>query len=242
MTWKLVVASPLPRSEAVFNMLSLFSSMQWEMHDLGEIYLVEGPRAFSPLFPLYFYGGWILGSAIFTAAGAPPLLAYLIGLALGLFAVIFFADRHLLAMRYVNGIWLIAASSEKAYETALLLVNALRGRVVSVEVVEAPKGTVGAAIPQTLLSLVKSTEGLETVVKGEVISRESGTQALSDSTMVSSSAEEASKYERYLKELEKARAEGRISARAYETLKREYLKRLMELRGESANSRAKHQP
>ena len=71
MTWKLVVASPLPRSEAVFNMLSLFSSMQWEMHDLGEIYLVEGPRAFSPLSPLYFYGGWILGSAIFTAAGAP---------------------------------------------------------------------------------------------------------------------------------------------------------------------------
>ena len=220
---RLIVESPLPREEAVSRMLNFFSLVGWRVDSFGDIYLAEGPRPY-----LALSVGLILFGVGLMATGLPGAV---VGLVLSSVGVVLLTERHALAIRYSNGLWLIAASSSEAYEMALLFAGAIRGKVTFLEEARGVAARKPLSSPRLReLETMVMSRSSEHVVTALLPSEAPMSVRPVPSGAQWSAEEEASMYELYLRRLEEARARGAISARAYEALRREYVRKLEELK------------
>ena len=120
--WKLAVASSLPPDEAVSKIAVHFSSLGWDVYQLEGAYIAEGPHAYLGVGLLSI----VVGIFLFVLH---PLLAIL---AIGV-GVWMLSEKHAIALRYQNGMYLLVANTYKAYREAMRFASGVGGRIVHLE-------------------------------------------------------------------------------------------------------------
>jgi len=120
--WKIAVASSLPPDEAVSSIVKHFSSAGWDVYYVEGAYIAEGPRAYLGVALLSI----VIGFFLFVFS---PLLAIL---AIGV-GVWLLGEKHAVALKYQNGVYLLVANTYEAYREAIRFAEEVKGRIVHLE-------------------------------------------------------------------------------------------------------------
>jgi len=121
--WKLAVASSLPPDEAASKIMAHFSSLGWDVYYMEGAYIAEGPYAYLGVGLLLIVAGLLLFMV-------HPLLAILI-FAIGVGVML--SEKHTIALRYQNGMYLLVGNTHEAYREAMKFAEGVKGRIVHLE-------------------------------------------------------------------------------------------------------------
>jgi len=216
--WKVAIASYLPPEEAISRPAVYFSSYGWSIYQVDNVYIAEdGARYPSLSISLAVIGGVLLAGGI-VVLNPSSIAAGLLLLPIGL---ILLNEKHSIALKFEQNTYLVAANSYEAFREALRFAEAIGGKLLHAEAPTAPliKVTLPAA------SSAKAIRELETRVLRRIEALGPTQQAQSRKEIL----EELNTYQGYLEKLEKLKAEGKITEKAYNDLKNEYTQKITEL-------------
>jgi hypothetical protein len=234
--WKLAVASPLPPDEAVSRIMVHFSSAGWDVYYIEGAYIAEGPRAYLGISLLSI----VIGFFLFILH---PLLTVL-SLGVGVWLL---SEKHAVALRYQNGMYLIVANTYEAYREAMRFANEVKGRIVHLEeeggvvVVKTNYARALEDLGATVVRIAETSSGIESGVQEgierwrereeketELLTR--GRRTPGAGTQIASTDWSATaRYRVYLATLEEMYKRGEVKEEVYKKLKEEYETKLREL-------------
>jgi hypothetical protein len=220
--WKVAIASYLPPEEAISRPAVYFSSYGWSIYQVDNVYIAEDGACYPSLsISLAVIGGVLLAGGIIVL-NPSSIAAGLLLLPIGL---ILLNEKHSIALKFEQNTYLVAANSYEAFREALRFAEAIGGKLLHAEAPTVPliKVTLPAA------SSAKAIRELETRVLRRI-------EALGPTQLKAQPAqsrkeilEELNTYQGYLEKLEKLKAEGKITEKAYNDLKNEYTQKITEL-------------
>ncbi|MCC6005257.1 MAG: hypothetical protein LM590_13050 [Thermofilum sp.] len=220
--WKVAIASYLPPEEAISRPVVYFSSYGWSIYQVDNVYIAEdGARYLSLSISLVVIGGALLAGGI-VVLNPSSIAAGLLLLAIGL---ILLNEKHSIALKFEQNTYLVAANSYEAFREILRFAEAIGGKLLHAETPTTP--FIEITLPAA--STAKAIKELETRVLRRI-------EALSSTQLKTQPAqgrkeilEELNTYQGYLEKLERLKAEGKITERAYTDLKNEYTQKIAEL-------------
>jgi hypothetical protein len=218
--WQVAIFTYLPPTEALSRAAMFFSSNGWELYQEDNVYIFERSSIFTYLsFALLATGGILLVGSFLSPSNLPLAFIFL------LIGAILYHNKHTIALALRENALLIATDSYEAFKETLLFAETINGKIIHAEAPTTPRTTLTLQAPDTATALRE----LETKVL-KIFQTTSQTQLLtSKSQLQQQLTEEIATYQTYLEKLEKLKAEGKITEKAYSDLKNEYTQKIAEL-------------
>jgi len=120
--WKLAITSSLPSDEAISKIMVHFSSLGWDVYQMEGAYIAEGPHA--------YLGVGLLSIAVGLLLFILHPLLTILAIGVGVWML---SEKHAIALRYQNGMYLLVANTYEAYREAMRFAESVRGRIVHLE-------------------------------------------------------------------------------------------------------------
>ena len=220
------------KADALSSFERHFATIGWLVSNVKGIVLAEGslihpiPLLISLLFTVFFAIATILGRDIISGI----LTIFFIFISLTLYSI-----RPIIAVTKIDEKYIAIADPEEGYLNVLSFLKNIEGEIIE----EKSFIDKGLPVPKLLESytneLKKYYEKVQEQTRMErvaVVTQPTEVKVTRPTPLSSELAnlmDEVSKWRNYLEKLEELRTQGKISEKAYEELKKEYLNKLKEL-------------